>query len=68
MALPNLRRIFSSSRTPLEERAVSRKAFFRFITFLASCATIALVSSTINRVDKRKLLQQAAVLGSPRSS
>lgn len=53
MALPNLRRIFSSSRTPLEERALSRKAFFRFIAFLASCAAIALVSSGINRRDHR---------------
>jgi hypothetical protein len=49
MPLPNLRRIFSSSRTDDQERAVSRQAFFRFCNFLASCAVIALLSSPKRR-------------------
>ncbi|PWN48625.1 hypothetical protein IE53DRAFT_370449 [Violaceomyces palustris] len=49
MALPNLRRIFSSSRTDDQERAVSRRAFFRFCTFLTSFVLIALLSSPKRR-------------------
>lgn len=49
MPLPNLRRIFSSSRTDDQERAVSRQAFFRFCSFLTSCAVIALLSSPKRR-------------------
>ncbi|EPQ26868.1 uncharacterized protein PFL1_05503 [Pseudozyma flocculosa PF-1] len=49
MALPNLRRIFSSSRTDDQERAVSRQAFFRCLSFIASCAVIALLSSPKRR-------------------
>ncbi|CEH14289.1 hypothetical protein CBOM_07521 [Ceraceosorus bombacis] len=49
MALPNLRRIFSAARSPAQERAVSRQAFFRFVTFMASCVFIALLSSPKRR-------------------
>ncbi|PWY99113.1 hypothetical protein BCV70DRAFT_201333 [Testicularia cyperi] len=49
MPLPNLRRIFSLSRTDDQERAVSRQAFFRCCSFLTSCAVIALLSSPKNR-------------------
>lgn len=49
MAFPNLRRIFSAARTLEEERAVSRRAFFRFVTFVVSCVSIALLSSPRRR-------------------
>ncbi|KAN0065200.1 hypothetical protein ACQY0O_001697 [Thecaphora frezii] len=39
----------SSSRTDDQERAVSRQAFFRFLSFLTSCAVIALLSSPKRR-------------------
>ncbi|KAJ4478296.1 hypothetical protein J3R30DRAFT_2884856 [Lentinula aciculospora] len=40
-----LRSIFASSRTPLEERSISRLAFFRFTGFLLSCLAISLVAA-----------------------
>ncbi|KAF9055503.1 hypothetical protein BDZ89DRAFT_937653, partial [Hymenopellis radicata] len=35
-----LRSIFASSRTPNEERSISRIAFFRFTGFILSCMFI----------------------------
>ncbi|PWN38031.1 uncharacterized protein FA14DRAFT_22242 [Meira miltonrushii] len=64
MALPNLRRIFSASRTPLQERAVSRQAFFRFVSFLASCVLIALLSSPKRRAVLLGLGMDAAAMAS----
>ncbi|ESK94417.1 hypothetical protein Moror_8075 [Moniliophthora roreri MCA 2997] len=43
-----LRSIFASSRTPLEERSISRAAFFRFAGFIFSCLAISL-AATRNR-------------------
>ncbi|KZP03162.1 hypothetical protein FIBSPDRAFT_806252 [Athelia psychrophila] len=40
-----LRSIFSSSRTPNEERSISRVAFFRFTGFLLSCVAISLAAA-----------------------
>ncbi|KAF8476501.1 hypothetical protein JB92DRAFT_2769955 [Gautieria morchelliformis] len=40
-----LRSIFASSRTPLEERSISRVAFFRFAGFLLSCLGISLAAA-----------------------
>ncbi|KIL00042.1 hypothetical protein PAXRUDRAFT_822061 [Paxillus rubicundulus Ve08.2h10] len=40
-----LRSIFASSRTPHEERSISRVAFFRFVGFLLSCVGISLTAA-----------------------
>ncbi|KAF9515206.1 hypothetical protein BS47DRAFT_1328231 [Hydnum rufescens UP504] len=40
-----LRGIFASSRTILEERTISRIAFFRFAGFLLSCLGISLAAA-----------------------
>ncbi|KAF7301820.1 hypothetical protein MIND_00747800 [Mycena indigotica] len=40
-----LRAIFASSRTPNEERSISRVAFFRFSGWLLSCLAISLAAS-----------------------
>ncbi|KAI6163074.1 hypothetical protein EDD17DRAFT_1477008 [Pisolithus thermaeus] len=40
-----LRSIFASSRTPYEERSISRVAFFRFTGFLLSCAAISFAAA-----------------------
>ncbi|KAF9464390.1 hypothetical protein BDZ94DRAFT_1256337 [Collybia nuda] len=40
-----LRSIFASSRTPHEERSISRVAFFRFTGFLLSCVGISLAAA-----------------------
>ncbi|KIJ56940.1 hypothetical protein M422DRAFT_23078 [Sphaerobolus stellatus SS14] len=40
-----LRSIFASSRTVLEERSISRVAFFRFAGFLLSCLGISLAAA-----------------------
>ncbi|KAI0035677.1 hypothetical protein K488DRAFT_42775 [Vararia minispora EC-137] len=53
-----LRAIFASSRTPGEERSMSRVAFFRFSGFLLSCLVISLVA---NR--GRSIRGGAALLG-----
>lgn len=40
-----LRDIFAASRTPGEERSISRLAFFRFAGFLISCLGISLAAT-----------------------
>ncbi|KAG2042272.1 hypothetical protein BDR03DRAFT_889762 [Suillus americanus] len=40
-----LRSIFTSSRTPHEERSISRVAFFRFAGFLLSCVCISFAAA-----------------------
>ncbi|TYJ56627.1 hypothetical protein B9479_002719 [Cryptococcus floricola] len=45
MALPNLRSIFASSRTPEEERATSRITFYKFTAFVGACLVISLLAS-----------------------
>ncbi|KAJ7590872.1 hypothetical protein C8J56DRAFT_934102 [Mycena floridula] len=40
-----LRAIFASSRTPHEERSISRVAFFRFTGFILSCLGISLAAA-----------------------
>ncbi|TDL29929.1 hypothetical protein BD410DRAFT_46924 [Rickenella mellea] len=40
-----LRSIFASSRTAMEERSISRVAFFRFAVFVLSCIGISLAAS-----------------------
>ncbi|KAI1288874.1 hypothetical protein EDD11_009605, partial [Mortierella claussenii] len=45
MALPNLRRIFSSFRTPEEEAQISRSAFFKFSGYILTCAFITWVAA-----------------------
>ncbi|RIB27748.1 hypothetical protein C2G38_1694311 [Gigaspora rosea] len=44
-AFPNLRRIFSSFRTPEEERQISRSAFFKFVGFVISCMAITMLAN-----------------------
>jgi len=41
MALPNLRAIFRSSRTPGQERELARYAWLHFMAFTISCGAIA---------------------------
>ncbi|RDB22754.1 hypothetical protein Hypma_010023 [Hypsizygus marmoreus] len=53
-----LRSIFSSSRTPHEERSISRIAFFRFAGFLLSCVGISLAAAR-----GRGIKSGAALLG-----
>ncbi|KIK67963.1 hypothetical protein GYMLUDRAFT_801481 [Collybiopsis luxurians FD-317 M1] len=53
-----LRSIFASSRTPLEERSISRLAFFRFAGFLLSCLGISLAAAR-----GRGIKSGAALLG-----
>ncbi|KAG0092753.1 hypothetical protein BGZ93_008187 [Podila epicladia] len=45
MPLPNLRRIFASSRTPEEEAQISRSAFFKFSGYILTCAFITWVAA-----------------------
>ncbi|KAF8341428.1 uncharacterized protein EI90DRAFT_2876763, partial [Cantharellus anzutake] len=40
-----LRGIFASNRTLIEERMISRVAFFRFAGFLLSCLGISLIAA-----------------------
>ncbi|KAF8897690.1 hypothetical protein BD779DRAFT_1492104 [Infundibulicybe gibba] len=53
-----LRSIFASSRTPNEERSISRVAFFRFTGFLLSCLGISLAAAR-----GRGIRSGAALLG-----
>ncbi|KAF7352631.1 hypothetical protein MVEN_01228800 [Mycena venus] len=53
-----LRSIFASSRTPHEERSISRIAFFRFSGFLLSCLAISLAAAR-----GRGIRSSAALLG-----
>ncbi|KAF4574948.1 hypothetical protein EYR36_006300 [Pleurotus pulmonarius] len=53
-----LRSIFASSRTPHEERSISRVAFFRFAGFLLSCLGIGLAAAR-----GRGMKSGAALLG-----
>ncbi|KAI9015796.1 hypothetical protein CLU79DRAFT_764742 [Phycomyces nitens] len=45
MALPNLWRIYSSFRTPEEERQFSRAAFFKFSGYILSCIAMTVLAS-----------------------
>ena len=54
MALPNLRAIFASSRTALDERHISRKSFTNFILWSISCTLIAFTAAKYFN-DKRIL-------------
>ncbi|KAH7876855.1 uncharacterized protein C8R40DRAFT_1096061 [Lentinula edodes] len=53
-----LRSIFASSRSSLEERSISRLAFFRFAGFLLSCLGISLAAAR-----GRGIKSGAALLG-----
>ncbi|KJA29868.1 hypothetical protein HYPSUDRAFT_241961 [Hypholoma sublateritium FD-334 SS-4] len=53
-----LRSIFASSRSPHEERSISRIAFFRFAGFLISCIGISLAAAR-----NRGIKSTAALLG-----
>ncbi|KAI0722636.1 hypothetical protein C8Q76DRAFT_719576 [Earliella scabrosa] len=53
-----LRSIFASSRTAMEERSMSRVAFFRFSGFLLSCLAISLAAAR-----GRGIKSGAALLG-----
>ncbi|KZV79500.1 hypothetical protein EXIGLDRAFT_622053 [Exidia glandulosa HHB12029] len=53
-----LRSIFASSRSAMEERSISRTAFFRFSGFLLSCLAISLVAAR-----NRGLRTGASLLG-----
>ncbi|KAJ3525961.1 hypothetical protein NM688_g8323 [Phlebia brevispora] len=53
-----LRAIFASSRTILEERSLSRVAFFRFTGFILSCLAISLAAAR-----GRGIKSSAALLG-----
>lgn len=45
MALPSLREIFAAFRSPEQEAELSRTAFSRFLAFILSCTTIAVLAS-----------------------
>ncbi|BGP13362.1 hypothetical protein JCM10213v2_001281 [Rhodosporidiobolus nylandii] len=49
MALPNLRNIFASFRSPLEEREYSRTAFFKFLGFVLVTMSFSLVAAKHHR-------------------
>lgn len=49
MTLPNLRHIFSSFRSPLEERDFSRAAFYKGVLFIISCMSISLLATSKSR-------------------
>ncbi|KAJ7068446.1 hypothetical protein C8F01DRAFT_979305 [Mycena amicta] len=51
-----LRAIFASSRTPHEERSISRVAFFRFSGWLLSCLAISLAASRGRAIKGGSLL------------
>jgi len=53
-----LRSIFASSRSPGEERSLSRVAFFRFSGFIISCLAISLMAN-----KGRGIRTGAALLG-----
>ncbi|EJD36587.1 hypothetical protein AURDEDRAFT_21948, partial [Auricularia subglabra TFB-10046 SS5] len=53
-----LRSIFASSRSAMEERSISRTAFFRFSGFLLSCLAIGLAATR-----SRGLRASASLLG-----
>ncbi|KIM46392.1 hypothetical protein M413DRAFT_64247 [Hebeloma cylindrosporum] len=53
-----LRSIFASSRSPHEERSISRIAFFRFAGFLISCIGISFAAAR-----NRSIRNTAALLG-----
>jgi len=53
-----LRAIFASSRSPGEERSLSRVAFFRFSGFIISCLAISLMAN-----QGRGIRSGAALLG-----
>jgi len=53
-----LRSIFASSRSPHEERSISRIAFFRFAGFLLSCIGISFAAAR-----SRGIKGSAALLG-----
>ncbi|KAI9466941.1 hypothetical protein BJY52DRAFT_1111637 [Lactarius psammicola] len=53
-----LRSIFASSRSPGEERSLSRIAFFRFSGFIISCLAISLMAN-----QGRGIRTGAALLG-----
>ncbi|KAH9966021.1 hypothetical protein BC827DRAFT_1181583 [Russula dissimulans] len=53
-----LRAIFASSRSPAEERSLSRIAFFRFSGFIISCLAISLMAN-----QGRGIRTGAALLG-----
>ncbi|KAI9507548.1 hypothetical protein F5148DRAFT_981257 [Russula earlei] len=53
-----LRAIFASSRSPAEERSLSRIAFFRFSGFIISCLAISLMAN-----QGRGIRSGAALLG-----
>ncbi|KAI9301071.1 hypothetical protein BJ944DRAFT_272027 [Cunninghamella echinulata] len=56
MALPNLWKIYSSFRTPEEERQFSRSAFFKFSGYILSCIVITVLASRSNG-GKPKLIR-----------
>ncbi|KAI9467980.1 MAG: hypothetical protein EXX96DRAFT_585590 [Benjaminiella poitrasii] len=56
MALPNLWKIYSSFRTPEEERQFSRSAFFKFSGFILSCIAMTVFASRYNGNNKPKLI------------
>ncbi|ODV94369.1 hypothetical protein PACTADRAFT_4311 [Pachysolen tannophilus NRRL Y-2460] len=58
--LPNIRRLFASFRTEEEEKIYSRKAFYNFLGFLASCVAFSFVAQQLAR-QPRELIHAARV-------
>ncbi|KAI7856526.1 hypothetical protein BDC45DRAFT_502954 [Circinella umbellata] len=59
MALPNLWKIYSSFRTPEEERQFSRSAFFKFSGYILSCIVMTVLASRYTS-GKTKLIPAVA--------
>ncbi|KAM0792700.1 hypothetical protein ACM66B_002480 [Microbotryomycetes sp. NB124-2] len=55
MALPNLRNIFASFRTPHEERKWSQRAFYHFIGFILVTMGMSLVATRSRQAQFRQL-------------
>ncbi|KAK4333316.1 hypothetical protein RTBOTA2_002041 [Rhodotorula toruloides] len=55
MALPNLRNIFASFRSPLEERQMSRSAFYKFLGFILVSTSMSLVALSHHKRTTRDL-------------
>ncbi|VEU20760.1 DEKNAAC101672 [Brettanomyces naardenensis] len=58
MMFQSLRTIFSSFRSEEEERGYSRRAFYNFIAFLASCVVFSFVAQ-----KKETMLLTASIKG-----
>ncbi|CDK27930.1 unnamed protein product [Kuraishia capsulata CBS 1993] len=62
--IPNIRRFFAMFRTEEEERSYSRKAFYNFVGFLASCVAFSFVAQRLESRQSKDVLNLAKVANS----